>query len=291
MFRRPAGRPRRGPLPPGYERVTSPAGRWVVRPECGEAVRAGQADSLLTGEALRAGRPGAGRGRPIVLDLAGQRLVGKRALHGGLLGGILGDRYLGCRRLVHQLRLAEGLRHAGVPTPEVMLIGWRRILGPLCAQTILTRAIPEAQNLYEAARDDAPWRRRRVILEKSADLVRAMHDAGFRHADLNVTNLVIGRGPDGFRVHVVDLDGGRFLKRLGRGVRLANLGRLLRSYEKWIEGSFRLSAREEILFLRRYSGDDATLFRYLLVGLRRRRAWIRLRRAVLRRARPGRSTR
>ena len=245
----------------------------------------GRADLLLAGEALRAGQPGRGRGRMVVLDLAGQRLVGKRALHGGILARVLRDLYLGPGRLVDQLRLADRLRRSGIPTPEVMMIGWRTILGPICTQAILTRAIPEAQNLYEAARDEAPWRRRRIILEKSAALVRAMHAAGFRHADLNVTNLIVGQGPDGFRLHVVDLDGGRFLDRVGRRTRLENLGRLLRSYEKWIEGSFRLSAREEILFLRRYCGDDAALFRYLVAGLRRRRAWFRLRRAVWRRGR------
>jgi hypothetical protein len=268
---RPAAPDRRRP-PSGFRCVRSPRAAWLARPECVEEIRAGRADLLLLGRGRRDPRPGGGRGPLARLELAGAPALGKRALHGGLLGRLFGGIYLGRRRALAQIDAAERLDRAGVPTPELLAIGWRPALGPFGAVAIVTRAIPGAQNLYEAARDDAPWRRRRVILETSGALVRRMHDAGFRHADLNVTNLVLGRGPDGDRVHVVDLDRGRFLGRLGPSERFRGLARLLRSYEKWMAGRFRLSPREELLFLRAYCKGDRDMASYLGRRLRRYRA-------------------
>jgi hypothetical protein len=204
--------------------------------------------------------------------------VGKRALHGGILGRLLGGLYLGRGRAIAQIEAADRLDRAGIPTPEVLAVGWRGALGVFRALAIVTRAIPRAQNLYEAARDDAPWRRRRVILEQSGRLIRAMHDDGFTHADLNVTNLVLGEGPGGDRVHVVDLDGARFGGALRPLDRYRSLARLLRSYEKWIAGRWRLSPREEIIFLRAYCGRDRRLSSYLRRRLQRYRSRLRLRR-------------
>ena len=267
-----SGNPDPRSAPPGYFAVRSPTGTWWARPECADAIQAGGADFLLQGTAVRSRRAGRGRGDVTAFDLAGHHLVGKRAQHGGLLGRWLGGVYLGHGRLLTQLRLADVLERRGIATPEVMAVGWRRLLGPLQALAVVTRAIAAAQNLYEAARDGAPWRRRRVILERSAELIRSMHDAGFRHADLNVTNLVLGRGPEGDRMHVVDLERGRLRGGpLSDRERLASLARLLRSYEKWIAGRWRLPAREELAFLRRYCAADRTRMRRLRLDLDRSR--------------------
>jgi Lipopolysaccharide kinase (Kdo/WaaP) family len=265
---------RRGapPTPAGYVEVRSPAGGWWARPECAEAIQAGAADVLLRGQAVRSRRAGRGRGDVIAFDLAGISVVGKRAQHGGLFGRLLGGAYLGNARALAQLRLADELERRGIPTPEVMAVGWRRLLGPFLALAIVTRAIAAAQNLYEAARDEAPWRRRRILLEHSADLIRVMHDVGFLHADLNVTNLVLGRGPAGDRMHVVDLDRGRLRGNpLSERERMAGLARLLRSYEKWIAGRWRLGHRQELVFLHRYCGADRDRVRRFQRRLQRSR--------------------
>ena len=120
--------------------------------------------------------------------------------------------------------------------------------------------------------------RRRDILLLCADLLRRLHDAGFLHADLNVSNLVMERGPSGETLHVVDLDRGQFRHVLRSEERLANLARLLRSYEKWIAGSVRLSPREEATFLRCYVGHDRELARFLAKRLTRYRSRLGLRR-------------
>jgi len=262
-------------VPPGYREVRSPVAEWIARPECSEAIARGEADALFVPHDRRLAPRATGRGRLARFRLGGVPAVGKRALHGGLLGRLFGGLYVGRARGLAQIELAERLERAGIPTAEILAVGSRRAFGPLHEQVIISRAIPGAQNLYEAAMEDAPWRRRRVILERSADLLRAMHDAGFLHADLNVSNLVVGEGAEGDRVFVVDLDRGRFLARLRLAERLSNLARLLRSYEKWIARRGRLSAREEILFLRRYCRTDRRLLRDLRGRLDRYRARLR----------------
>ena len=179
---------------------------------------------------------------------------------------------------MNQIRLASRLERCGIPTPEVLAVGWRRRALLFAAQAIVTRAIPRAQNLYEAAIEDAPWRRRRAILARSAELVRAMHDAGFLHADLNVTNLVLGGGPEGDLVYVVDLEKGRFRADMDSTRRLAGLSRLLRSYEKWLAGRAPLTPRDELIFLRRYCRSDRVLLRELQERLQRYRRGLRVRR-------------
>ncbi|MFQ5878111.1 MAG: lipopolysaccharide kinase InaA family protein [Acidobacteriota bacterium] len=260
--------------------MRSPRATWLARNDCAEAIQKGEADLLFAGAARREPAAGGGRGGLVRLRLAGQEAVGKRALHGGLLGRILGGLYLGAGRAVAQLVAAERLERAGVPTPAVLAVGWRRAFGPFHQHAVVTRRVHRSQNLYEAALEDAPWRRRRISLEKSASLVRSMHDAGFLHADLNVSNILLGEGPDGDRVHIVDLDRGRFVRRAGPGARFRNLARLLRSYEKWIAGRFRLTAREELLFLRSYCGPDRSLLRRLQRRLQRYRGRLRLRRIL-----------
>jgi tRNA A-37 threonylcarbamoyl transferase component Bud32 len=215
----------------------------------------------------------------VVMRLGNETVVAKPALHGGLLAPLLDGLYLGARRARVQIGLAEALRRRGIETPVVLAIGWRRAFGPLVRLALVTRAIPGARNLLEAVPALEPRERRRV-LAAAADAVRALHDTGFAHPDLNLANLVLGTWPGGDRVHVVDLDRGRFAGRSDAAFRLRSLARLLRSHDKWVEPVQRLSAREEIRFLRRYCGPDRALLRRLLRGLRRARRRQRVLRAL-----------
>ncbi len=269
MSWRGSGRTGRVSLPAGYVPVRSQAASWIARSECADELERGDADLLLAGRSRRDKRPGSGRGPLVLLSLGGAPAVGKRAVHGGFAGPLLGGLYWGSGRILAQLHAALRLREHGISTPDVLAVGWRAVFPGLAAQAIVTRAIPGAENLYEAARHDAPWRRRRVILSQSAALVRAMHDAGFLHADLNVTNLILGGTATGGRIHVVDLDKGRFVAEVGLRERAANLARLVRSYRKWIQGGSRLTPREEIFFLRCYSQSDRAFLRSLLRRLGR----------------------
>ena len=265
-------------LAPLYVEVRSPAASWLARRECADAVRRGEADVLFSEAGGGTARAGSGRGPMARFVLAGRPAVGKRALHGGLLGPLLGRLYLGRRRALDQIRTALRLERAGVATPAVLAVGSARAFGPFCAQAIVTRRLEGAQNLYEEACLAPERGRRGDVLLLCAGLLRRLHDAGFLHRDLNVSNLVLERGPAGETLHVVDLDRGRFRRTVSARERLGNLARLLRSYEKWIAGRVRLSRREELRFLRDYAGRDRTLARFLAEGLARYRSRLGLRR-------------
>ncbi|MBI1952003.1 MAG: hypothetical protein HYS34_11660 [Acidobacteria bacterium] len=264
-------------LPPDCRAVRSAGGDWIVRRECAAAIERGEADFILHGPGARHSAAGSGRGPLARLTLAGIPAVGKRALHGGLLGRLLGGLYLGRRRALDQLRAASRLARAGVPTPEILAIGTRRAAGLFRAQAIVAREIAGARNLHRLAMERQADARRRVILEKAADALRRMHDAGFLHADLNLANLVLGAGTAGETVWVVDLERGRFADEVTAGGRIRVLARLLRSCEKWVTGSLRPTPREEVRFLRFYARGDRALLRQLVSRLspRRRRLLVR----------------
>jgi 3-deoxy-D-manno-octulosonic acid kinase len=83
---------------------------------------------------------GHGRAPTARLELApgAPRLHLRRLLHGGLLGPLLGDRFLGLARPISELALAQRLREAGVPVPRPALLLARRGLGPLRACAVGT---------------------------------------------------------------------------------------------------------------------------------------------------------
>ena len=62
-----------------------------------------------------------GRGVAYAVPLSsGDRVVVRRSRHGGLLGSIRDDRFLGATRAPRELELSLALRRLGVPTPEVV---------------------------------------------------------------------------------------------------------------------------------------------------------------------------
>ncbi|HET8945915.1 MAG TPA: lipopolysaccharide kinase InaA family protein, partial [Candidatus Polarisedimenticolia bacterium] len=150
---------------------------------------------------------------------------------------------------------------------------------------------PRGASLQALLGEQPLARRRRRLARGAGRSVRAMHDAGFVHADLNLGNLVAEDGgermsPAGAsEVHVIDLDGGRFGKTVGFGARRRNLRRLLRSYEKWIAPASPLDRRDAFAFLRAYCGTDQAMFRRLLGDLGGASARFRLHRLAWRRGR------
>ena len=236
---------------------------WRVRPDAVADLQAGALDPLLFEAATRRASPGGGRGAILTMNLGGLPAHAKRPVHGGMLGAFLGGLYLGPGRLFEQVRSSARLRERGVPTPEILAVGWRSVFGPVQRRAIVTRTIPGARTLYEALRSVGGIRRRET-LACTADLVRKMHDAGFVHADLNLTNLIVSDVEGALRVHVIDLDRGSCRPAVGRCRRTRNLARLFRSQEKWLPRGSALSPREEIRFLRRYSGAGRGVVRRLL---------------------------
>jgi hypothetical protein len=254
--------------PPGYVTVSLRGATWMTRSDCAAKLAASGVGRLLEGRAGRADVPGEGRAGTVTLRVGGLMAVAKRARHGGA-ARVLGGLYLGCRRVVRTLHFAAQLREAGVSTPSVIAAGWRRVLGPLHAHALVTEMIPGGINLQTALASRISVLERRSLLGAAGRAVKAMHDAGFLHADLNLANLVLERTPDGPRVHVVDLDRGTLETGLTPAQRRGNLERLFRSWEKWRPGGSPPGLREALAFVRAYCEGDRAAIREYVHDLRR----------------------
>ena len=151
---------------------------------------------------------------------------------GGLIARFVADRYLWCgaeaTRAFRELRLLAALEQRGLPAARPVAARYVRA-GATYRADLLTIAIPDARSLAACLADGlAPelWWRIGATL-------RAFHDAGVRHADLNAHNVLIDAAA---AVHLVDFDRGalaapgawrqRNLERLRCSlIRLGGLGR------------------------------------------------------------------
>jgi 3-deoxy-D-manno-octulosonic acid kinase len=216
---------------------------------------------------------GSGRAPTALLALAGgPRLHLRRLVHGGMLGPLLGASFLGLRRPLQELRVTSALRAAGAPVPRPALALARTRLGPLRACAVGT--FFEEDTVDAAAfLASAPAPARRLAAAAAAGrAVRRFHDAGGRHADLHVKNLLLREGGAGFECVVVDLDKARLVTDPTPADRMAELMRLFRSLVK--RGLLDpVGARGCARFLGAYCGDDrrlrAALLRRLDPELRR----------------------
>ncbi|GAC1515963.1 MAG: hypothetical protein NVS1B4_08650 [Gemmatimonadaceae bacterium] len=180
--------------------------------------------------------PLAGRGVAYAVPLPDgrTRVVVRHSRHGGVLARVTGDRFLAPTRAPYELSVAVRLAAVGVPTPEIVAYltypgGWgtRR-------SDIATREIPRSRDLAVAllARPDAAARE--SMLAATSRLLSALADAGARHCDLNLKNILV-TGGDGRsnEAYVLDVDRVEFVARGRNAVASANFDRLARSARTW----------------------------------------------------------
>ncbi|KGA03173.1 hypothetical protein KP05_01785 [Cobetia amphilecti] len=134
---------------------------------------------------------------------------------GGLIAKLASQRYLYTglerTRAFAELRLTERLYRQGLPVPEpVGACVWRH--GLTYEAALITVLIPgarafaddlialEAQHLPDGAELPEALLR---LLDATGHAIRAVHDAGLEHVDLNARNLLIDESE---RVYVIDLD-------------------------------------------------------------------------------------
>lgn len=220
--------------PPGFEREVSADTALFAREGVLAAFREaglGEADGWR--RRLRASRAdGAGRAKIAREELAGAlRVVLKALRRGGLLAPLRPDTFRDARRPIGNLALPDLARARGIPTPRAAALLLERAERRRVRAFLAVEEIPRAVDLR------ARWRTGRGAPGDAASvvaLVRAMHDAGLRHRDLNVGNLLLRDGDGGApEAFVVDLDGAS----IDPGpvpfrVRVASLRRLERSYAK-----------------------------------------------------------
>ena len=144
------------------------------------------------------------RGRlPVVAGtIGGHRVVVKRMSHGGMMTRIAKDAFLTASRALAHVDLAEYLTEHGIPTAQVVFVGWRRVYGLVRCEIGFAQidGAMDADRYFFEGQLPADWKRR---AESIGEMVARLHRVRFLHADLNLMNFLIGS--DG-RTWVLDLD-------------------------------------------------------------------------------------
>ena len=171
-------------------------------------------------------------------DVAGESLIVRQFVHGGLWGRVAGDLFLGRDRMTDELRVHLHALTQDVPTCEPIALRTERAWGPFIRGYMVTKKVPGALNLktlcarVEEGLGGTP-RQRQMLIGRVARAIAAMHDAGILHADLNVKNLLVKDYPYDPQVLIIDFDKADVLESVPLGKRLKNLVRLDRSVPKW----------------------------------------------------------
>jgi tRNA A-37 threonylcarbamoyl transferase component Bud32 len=247
-------------LPRGFSHLSRGGVELVVD---GELAPHAEALGLLADDALeRAFAAPAGHGRAptslLAVPATGARLHVRRLVHGGALGPLFATRFFGFARPLAELTVTQRLRDAGAPVPRPAFALARRAIGPLRHLAVATFFEEETADAaaFLAARPDAERLRRAIVAAGQA--VRSFHDAGGRHADLHVKNLLLRETGARTACIVVDLDKARAASDATPAERMGELMRLFRSLVKWgfLEGVGAVGCAR---FLSAYCGDDRRL--------------------------------
>jgi tRNA A-37 threonylcarbamoyl transferase component Bud32 len=219
-----------------------------------------------------------GRAPSVVLALPGrdERLLLRAVRHGGWLAPLWGDRILGTARPSRELDVTRSLRERDAPVPEPVLAVAHRLAGPLqraAVATVFEEDSADALRFLSAA----PSAERVASACRAAGrAVRRLRDAGGRHRDLHLGNLLLREDDSGADCTVVDLDRARVVASVSPSARMTEIGRLLRSALKrrlWP----RIGDAGARAFLDAYTGEESGLRDALLAHWPRERGRLALR--------------
>jgi len=164
-----------------------------------------------------------GRGTVRVVRLGAYEGVWRVNRHGGLLGGLRGDRYRSPARLQSEVTLVGHLRELGVPTPPVLLAFAAR-RGSAWRQHLVTLRVPEAVSVFDAREQAGAAQAARELLDR-------LYELGLWATDLHPDNLLWQA--ESQRCWLIDLAGARLLGRpLNGRERAARDARFLRYFQK-----------------------------------------------------------
>lgn len=152
-----------------------------------------------------------GRGGSCRIEIEGRRAILRRYLRGGFIGNILSNRYLwlGKARARPWLEwtILERARDAGLPVPEPLAACICR-LGLSYNAALITAYLDDTETLTDRIA------RERLQLDswkRLGALIRRLHGAGIRHADLNSDNVLIDSRN---RLYLIDFDKARIMQGL-----------------------------------------------------------------------------
>ena len=160
----------------------------------------------------------AGRGAAYRIHLSGEDSVVRHYRRGGAVARILHDEYLraGEPRPLRELHASIAARQRGVDTPEV-LAAIVYLAGPLYRADLATRFVPHSRDLADvtfSADPQWPAAKRVAAWGAAGRMLRTTFDAGVRHPDLNLRNILVApetgnvpeHGEHAVRALLIDLD-------------------------------------------------------------------------------------
>lgn len=125
-------------------------------------------------------------------------------------------------------RAAYHLELLGIPTARPVAAADRRTFGVLIASYLLMEEVAGANDLGKLLRGG--WAPDLAMVRQAAQLIARLHNDGFSHRDLKESNLVLG---DLGKLHILDLDGLKFVGDLPLDRAAADLERMLRGVAKF----------------------------------------------------------
>ena len=169
-----------------------------------------------------------GRGGSCLIEIDGRKAVLRRYRRGGVMGNLFSDQYLWLGQARSRPWLEWDVllkaRAAGLPVPEPIAACTCRT-GFWYRAALITAFLDDTQMMTERLQqqklDAQDWRR-------LGSLIRDMHDAGIRHADLTTDNILLDSAG---RFYLVDFDKARVMRQPGDW-QWAPLERLQRSIIK-----------------------------------------------------------
>jgi len=216
--------------------------------------------------ALASGSLASGRGATAVIDGGpGTRWRLKAMRRGGSLARVWRDRYPSSARLVATLSASAEAHARGVPTADPVALIVKAGAGGLVRGAMAFEEIERSEDLARLVLRGAATR---ADLVATVEAVRAMHDRGVIHPDLNLGNVLLRpRGQDLPEPFLIDFDRATFAPGpLPFAARQAALRRLERSCAKLTGNPGPLGPGSEDLWYTLYAGDDAELRSRLAQG-------------------------
>jgi serine/threonine protein kinase len=223
-----------------------------------------------------------------IRGLAGERMVIRKYLRGGLLRFLNRDIYWGSERPLKELCIGVGATLEGIPTAEILAVVTVNVAGPFYRGYIISKELSSCKDLADfldtIAKDakKSMLRQKREVLDKVAKLVHSMHDKGFYHGDLNLKNFLVDVTDDK-KVYIIDWDKSCLKKSLSDAARRRNILRLCRSMEKLGRQGLPVTERDQLFLIDTYWQEDKRTkkrsrkdFIYLRISLIMRRWWWRV---------------
>jgi len=238
-------------LPEGFVAIAHGGWRLAVREEFAATF---DSDRMADPERLAASGQAVfrGRGRPSRVSLPdGSSGVLRGYRHGGMLRALTGRRFTGFPRPLTELVATERARAGGVRVPEILAAYVRRVGLGCHVGYLLTREIPGATDLMTLI--ETGMATRGIFRRLGAETAR-MHEAGVRHADLHVKNVLVTGG----EVTLIDFDGARVFPEVPRADRVGNLLRFDRSVVKLGTKGVRVPLKDRLRFFHGYRTDPVS---------------------------------